>query len=130
VTTDDAPGPDDADDLDADDLDEDRHDEDELDEDAGEGDDRGIRPTSSVGRFRRTGAGMVLNSVAMGLAEVFDPTVYEDPPIVQEAPGEPDVPRQVDAYLDPDDPAASAVIVRSWRFGGDDADASDGVDDA
>ena len=75
-----------------------------------------IVPSSSVGRFRRSGAGMVLNGVALGLAEVFDGSLHEDPPIIQEAPGEPDIPRQVEAYLDPDDPSASSVVVRSWRF--------------
>ena len=75
-----------------------------------------IQPSSSVGKFRRTGTGMVLNGMALGLAEVFDPTLREEAPIVQEAPGEPDIPRAVDAFIDLDDPAASSVVVRSWRF--------------
>ncbi len=97
--------------------------------DPAESDDDGrvIVPSSNVGKFRRTGAGMVLNGVALGLAEVFEGSLHEDPPIVQEAPSEPVTPRPVDAYLDPDDPTKSSVVVRSWRFGehadeGDDAD--------
>ena len=75
-----------------------------------------IQPSSAVGRFRRTGTGMVLQGMALGLAEVFDPTVREEAPIVQEAPGEPDIPRPVDAYIDLENPAGSSVVVRSWRF--------------
>ena len=35
-------------------------------------------------------------------------------PFVQDADGEPDHPRHVDAHLDPDDPSASSVTVRPW----------------
>ena len=56
-----------------------------------------------------------LNGMALGLRDVFDPVVREEPPIVQDAPGEPHEPRHVDAHLDPDNPAASSVTVRPWR---------------
>ena len=80
-------------------------------------DDEPIPTSSAVGKFRRTGAGAVLNGVALGLRDVFDPVVKEEAPMIQEAPGEPDTPRQVDAHLDPDDPALSSVTVRPWLFG-------------
>lgn len=77
-----------------------------------------IQASSAVGKFRRnTGAGLMLNGVALGLAEIYDPVVKEDPPIVQE---ESDVPfdRDVDAILDPDDPAASVVTFRNGSGAG------------
>ncbi|HNI34990.1 MAG TPA: hypothetical protein PLV93_06290 [Microthrixaceae bacterium] len=75
-----------------------------------------ILPSSGVQKFRRnTAVGAVLNGMALGLRDVFDPVVREEPPIVQDAPGEPHEPRHVDAHLDPDDPAASSVTVRPWR---------------
>ena len=98
----------------------------EFDDDYGDDRNDPIQPSSTVGKFRRTGAGMVLNGIALGLAEVFEGSLREDPPIVQEAQGEPDTPRHVEAYLDPDDPAASSVVVRSWRA----IEAGDADDDA
>lgn len=79
-------------------------------------DERGeILPSSGVQKFRRsTAMGAVLNGMALGLRDVFDPVKREEAPIVQDASGEPDVPRHVDAHLDPDDPAASSVTVRQW----------------
>lgn len=78
-------------------------------------DDTEIEPSTAVQRFRRnTAAGAVLSGMALGLREVFDPVEREEAPIVQDAPGEPDVPRHVDAHLDPDDPTASSVTVRPW----------------
>ena len=79
-------------------------------------DDEPILPTSAVSKFRRTGAGAVLGGVALGLRDIFDPVVREEAPMMQEAPGEPDNPRAVDAHLDPDDPTSSSVTVRPWRF--------------
>lgn len=73
-----------------------------------------ILPSSGVQKFRRNSAmGVVLNGVALGLREVLE-VPREEAPIVQEASGEPDTPRHVDAHLDPDDPAASSVTVRPW----------------
>jgi hypothetical protein len=72
-----------------------------------------ILPSSRVGKFaRNTSAGAVLNAVALGLAEVFDPRVKEEAPIVQDVSGDPDD-RDVHVHLDPDDPAASSVTFRS-----------------
>jgi hypothetical protein len=74
-----------------------------------------IEPSSRVGRFaRNTASGAILNAVALGLAEVFDPALKEEAPIVQDADGEPFGRRHVDAVLDPDDPSASRVTVRPW----------------
>ena len=79
-------------------------------------DERGeILPSSGVQKFRRnTAVGAVLNGMALGLRDVFDPVNREEAPIVRESDGEPDTPRHVDAHLDPDDPAASSVTVRPW----------------
>ena len=74
-----------------------------------------ILPSSGVQKFRRnTAVGAVLNGMALGLRDVFDPVQREEAPIVRDADGEPDVPRHVDAHLDPDDPANSSVTVRPW----------------
>lgn len=74
-----------------------------------------ILPSSGVQKFRRnTAVGAVLNGMALGLRDVFEPVQREEAPIVQDALGEPDTPRHVDAHLDPDDPAASSVTVRPW----------------
>lgn len=73
-----------------------------------------ITPSSAVGKFRRTSAGAVLNGVALGLRDVFDPVIREEAPIQQEAPGAPPEPRSVDTHLDPDDPTASSVTLRPW----------------
>lgn len=74
-----------------------------------------IQPSTGVQKFRRNSAvGAVLNGMALGLRDVFDPVKREEAPIVQDAPGEPDVPRRVDAHIDPDDPSASSVTVRPW----------------
>ncbi|MFN8051812.1 MAG: hypothetical protein U0Q22_10270 [Acidimicrobiales bacterium] len=87
----------------------------QSDEDAAFDEDDEILPSSGVGKFRRnTVAGAVMNGVALGLRDVFDPVVREEAPIVQDAPGEPDDPRHVDTHLDPDDPVASTVTVRPW----------------
>lgn len=85
--------------------------DDEVD---GEVDDTEITPSSAVGKFRRTSAGAVLNGVALGLRDVFDPVIREEAPVEQDAPGAPPEPRSVDTHLDPDDPAASSVTLRPW----------------
>lgn len=63
---------------------------------------------------RRSATGALLTGVALGLQEVFEPR--RDPvAIVAEAPGEPPGPPQpLEVHLDPDDPAASSVVVRRW----------------
>lgn len=84
-------------------------------DDDGDGDE--IVPSSAVGRFRRnTTAGAILNGVALGLRDVFDPVVKEEAPIIQDAPGEPVEPKPVDVDYDPDDPTASRVLVRPHLF--------------
>lgn len=63
---------------------------------------------------RRTATGALLTGIARGLGQVFEPE-REQPAIVAEAPGEPlGPPRPVEAVLDPDDPAASSLVVRRW----------------
>lgn len=63
---------------------------------------------------RRTATGALLTGMARGLGAVFEPE-REQPAIVAEAPGEPfGPPRPVEAVLDPDDPAASILLVRRW----------------
>jgi hypothetical protein len=49
--------------------------------------------------------------VALGLKEIFQPSVNE-PAITAEAPGEPpDADQRIRVILDPDDPAKSVAIV-------------------
>jgi hypothetical protein len=99
------------------------------DESAGDDPDFGdepILPSSRVGRFQRnTSSGAVLTGIALGLRDIFDPTVKEEAPIVQDAPGEPPNPRHVTADLDPDDPAASSVTVRPWLAASEELEASE-----
>lgn len=101
------------------DEDEANHETDEADEiDAAQWElldsDEEIRPTSSVGRFARgTATGAILTGMAIGLQQIFDPNEHEQIAIVQPAPEEPDTPRAVEAFLDPDDPTQSSVLVRN-----------------
>lgn len=63
---------------------------------------------------RRTVTGALLTGIARGLGQALEPE-REQPAIVAEAPGEPfGPPRPVEAVLDPDDPAASTLVVRRW----------------
>jgi len=106
---------DDGDDPLLDDFDEQQRVAIEADLEAALADRSEILPSTGVQKFRRnTAVGAVLNGMALGLRDVFDPVKREEAPIVQDADGEPDVPRHVDAHLDPDDPAASSVTVRPW----------------
>ena len=74
-----------------------------------------ITPSSRVGKFRQTSAGAVLNGVALGLRDVFDPgRPRGSTDHAGRLLGEPDRLRHVDADLDPDDPTASSVTVRPW----------------
>ena len=73
-----------------------------------------IEPSGPVGRFtRKTAMGAVLHGVALGLQDIFDPNDRETTVAEAPAPGDPDVPRPVEAILDPDDPSQSSVLVRS-----------------
>jgi hypothetical protein len=116
--------------------DDEPHDAPEAADDSDIGDDldvgeEPILPSSRVGRFQRnTSSGAVLTGIALGLRDIFDPTVKEEAPIVQDAPGEPPNPRHVTADLDPDDPAASSVTVRPWLAGSGEIEAESNKDDA
>lgn len=75
-----------------------------------------IRPPSSAGsipqRYRRSAGASVLAAGLIGLRDVIDPAKVEDDTVV-ERPGEDAAePGPVEVYLDPDDPAASMVVIR------------------
>jgi len=75
---------------------------------------------------RRTATGALLTGMARGLGQVFEPE-RDRPAIVAEAPGEPfGPPRPVEAVLDPDDPAASTLVVRRWLMDGSGGDTGAG----
>jgi hypothetical protein len=67
-----------------------------------------------IDRWRHnTAAGAVAASVALGLQQVFDPEKKKDTvAIEQEAPGEPHDPGPVDLHFDPNDRAATYVVIR------------------
>ncbi|HEV2368952.1 MAG TPA: hypothetical protein VGR90_03705 [Acidimicrobiales bacterium] len=65
---------------------------------------------------RRTVTGAMLTGIARGLGQVFDPE-KDKPAIVAEMPGAPPPPPgPVEAVIDPDDPAASLLVVKSWML--------------
>lgn len=65
---------------------------------------------------RRSVTGAMLTGIARGLGQVFDPE-RERPAIVAEMQGEPPPPPgPVEAKIDPEDPEASRLIVRSWMI--------------
>lgn len=78
--------------------------------------DEPITDSSAVQRFRKnTSVGMVMNAAALGLQEIFDPTIKQDAPVVQDAPGEPPGGRFIDTDIDPYDPASSSVSITPGR---------------
>ena len=79
-------------------------------------------PSLRVMKLRRTSSGAILNAVALGLQQVFEPRVIEDAPHVQDVSGDPPTKRRIDAQLDPDEPAQSTVTVRPWMGRGDTSD--------
>ena len=71
-------------------------------------------PERPVERWRRnTASGAVAASIALGLQQVFDPEKKRDSVAVeQEAPDEPLGPQEVELHFDPNDRAATFVVVR------------------
>jgi hypothetical protein len=77
---------------------------------------------------RRTVAGAMLTGIARGLGQVFDPE-KEKPAIVAEMAGAPPPPPgPVEAVIDPDDPAASLLVVKAWMVEEDGEVAAGGAD--
>jgi len=68
-----------------------------------------LSPSRQVDRLKRTTGGAVMAAGMLGLQQVLDPKVKEDPPIQVDAPGEPPGPPGMDVDFDPDDPAGTTV---------------------
>jgi len=71
-----------------------------------------IEPSRTADRFRRTTAGMMLGAAGLAIRELLT-APREEAPIEVEAPGTPPGSRGMDVELDPDDPAASVVVLRT-----------------
>ena len=81
--------------------------------------DEPIRPTRAADRLKRTVPGAILAGTALARRDLVEGRKDEEPPIVQEAPGDPPGDRAVEVDLDPDDPAGSSVLVRPHLFDDD-----------
>jgi len=81
--------------------------------------DEPLRPTRAADRLKRTVPGAILAGTALALRDLVEGRKDEEPPIIQEAPGDPPGERPVDVDLDPDDPTASSVLVRPHLLDGD-----------
>jgi hypothetical protein len=62
-------------------------------------------------RYRRSAGASMLAAGLIGLREVIEPP-KDDRPVVEQYADDGDRERPVEVYLDPDDPAASMVVVR------------------
>ncbi len=71
----------------------------------------GLRP---IDRFRRGAVGSVLAAGLTGLADVLDPRDKDEVAIVETVGGDPPRTERIVLRLDPDDPADSIVMVRTW----------------
>jgi hypothetical protein len=73
-----------------------------------------VRPPSSAhripSRYRQSAGASVLAAGLIGLRDVIDPARHDETVIEQEA-AEDEVSREVQVFLDPDDPGASMVVI-------------------
>ena len=75
-----------------------------------------VRPPDSAhripSRYRRSAGASVLAAGLIGLRDVIDPAKVDDGTVIEQ-PAEDLAPSgPVEVYLDPDDPAASMVVIR------------------
>lgn len=63
-------------------------------------------------KYRRSAGASVLAASMLGLRDVIEPP-KDDEPVVEQEAAEGDRQRPVEVYLDPDDPAASIVVIRN-----------------
>jgi hypothetical protein len=62
-------------------------------------------------RYRQSASASILAAGLLGLRDIIEPPKDDRPVIEQHREGD-DVDRAVEVYLDPDDPAASLVVIR------------------
>lgn len=75
-----------------------------------------VRPPSSANaipsRYRRSASASVLAAGLIGLRDVIDPAKVEDETVIEQDAPDDGPPGSMEVYLDPDDPAASIVVIR------------------
>lgn len=75
-----------------------------------------VRPPSSAAqipsRYRRSASASVLAAGLIGLREVIDPAKGDDGTVIEQAASDDAPDREMEVYLDPDDPTASIVVIR------------------
>ncbi len=78
-----------------------------------------VRPPSDASRiprrFRSSAGASILAAGLIGLRDVVDPAKIEDGTEQEQPAGEVTASGDIEVYLDPDDPAASMVVVRDSR---------------
>ena len=63
-------------------------------------------------RYRRSASASVLAASLLGLRDIIEPP-DEDEVVIDQHADEGDGARSIEVYLDPDDPAASLVVIRN-----------------
>lgn len=75
-----------------------------------------VRPPASAHRiptrYRRSAGASVLAAGLIGLRDVIDPAKHDDETVIEQPADADDAARDVEVYLDPDDPASSMVVIR------------------
>ena len=75
-----------------------------------------VRPPDSAhripSRYRRSAGASVLAAGLIGLRDVIDPAKVDDGTVIEQPADDLAPSGPVEVYLDPDDPAASIVVVR------------------
>lgn len=75
-----------------------------------------VAPPNSADRipskYRRSAGASMLAAGLLGLRDVIEPP-KDDRPVVEQFADEGDQERPIEVYLDPDDPAASVVVIRN-----------------
>jgi hypothetical protein len=92
---------------------------------SGVGESDAADPANAATRFdkvRRSGAGMLMTGIALGLQDAFE-LPRKEPAFVIKAAGEPDgEPGPIDLQFDPDDPANTVAVIRPWLADGQQKD--------
>lgn len=74
-----------------------------------------VRPPTTAARipskYRQSAGASILAAGLLGLRDVIEPP-KDDKPVVEQFADEGDRDRPIEVYLDPDDPAASVVVIR------------------
>ena len=62
-------------------------------------------------RYRRSGGASMLAAGMIGLRDIIE-SPKDDRPVVEQQTNDDDIERPIEVFLDPDDPAASMVVIR------------------